>query len=188
MKIAKLKKDDLRSLYAAEQPQQIACTTGLLGFFTLTWTANRTLNSIWTDRFIAFKRSGFTKEVYTFIDEFVHSGSYSNCDLYAESHNYSYVIHCNWNGSAMVYVYIKQWLIRHILASQNGIRFLEPINYREVFRLTDGTKISITNEFGRNIYICRFVDPTHLQVGQSMYHINDFACDVMRYCKVCAIA
>lgn len=188
MDILTLAKEDLRSLYAEDQPRQIACATGLLGFFSMTKSSDGNLDTTWTDRCSMYKRAGFTQEVYTFVDEFAHSGTYKNCKLYSESHNYSYVIHCDWSGSAVIFVYIKQWLLMHINASRSGIRFLDPFTWQELYRLPDGSKICVTNEFGKNVYICRYVDQYHLQVGQSLFHIDEFACEVTRFCKVRTIA
>lgn len=62
------------------------------------------------------------------------------------------------------------------------IRFITP-NYKEKFRIADGDSIRMTFPSGETQdKPCRFVDETHLEVGNSLYHICEFAERIQREC------
>jgi len=59
--------------------------------------------------------------------------------------------------------------------AEYGIRFITP-NYKEKFRIADGDSIRMTSPSGETQdKPCRFVDETHLEVGNNLYHICEFA-------------
>lgn len=70
--------------------------------------------------------------------------------------------------------YRRDWLNAHIEAAKQGIRFIDK-NYNDLFRLADGDRVRIVNGNGRNDYICRYIDPCHLEVGNNLFHICEFA-------------
>lgn len=59
--------------------------------------------------------------------------------------------------------------------AKQGIRFITP-DYRELFRIPDGGKIRSQLLNGRHLdEVCRYIDETHMEVGQCLYHICEFA-------------
>ena len=74
-----------------------------------------------------------------------------------------------------IYCYQRNYLDRHIRNAEYGIRFVTP-NYREKFRIADGDSIRLTFPSGETQdRVCRYVDETHLEVGNNLYHICQFA-------------
>ena len=73
------------------------------------------------------------------------------------------------------YCYVKQWLDRHMRQAEKGIRFITP-DYKEVFRIPDGDRIRMTLPSGETLeQTCHYIDDTHLEVGNNLYHICEFA-------------
>lgn len=73
------------------------------------------------------------------------------------------------------YCYEKQWLDRHMKQAEKGIRFIDP-NYKELFRIPDGDKIRIITKDGKQLdRESRYIDEAHLEVGDNLYHICEFA-------------
>lgn len=73
------------------------------------------------------------------------------------------------------YCYIKDWLDKHIRSAEKGIRFITP-EYKEKFRISDGEKIRITFSDGEvKDRVCRYIDDSHVEVGDDIYHICEFA-------------
>lgn len=73
------------------------------------------------------------------------------------------------------YCYIKDWLDKHIRSAEKGIRFITP-EYKEKFRISDGEKIRITFSDGEvKDRVCRYIDDSHVEVGDDLYHICEFA-------------
>ena len=57
----------------------------------------------------------------------------------------------------------------------NGIRFITP-DYEERFKIPDGDQILITSPDGaKTTRTCRYIDDYHLEVGNNLYHICEFA-------------
>ena len=74
-----------------------------------------------------------------------------------------------------IYCYQRDYLDRHIRNAEYGIRFITP-NYKEKFRIADGDSIRMTFLSGENRdRECRFIDETHLEVGNNLYHVCEFA-------------
>ena len=73
------------------------------------------------------------------------------------------------------YCYVRQWLDRHMRQAEKGIRFITP-DYKEMFRIPDGDRIRMTFPSGETLeQTCRYIDETHLEVGNNLYHICEFA-------------
>ncbi len=72
------------------------------------------------------------------------------------------------------YAYIRDWLDRHMHNAEKGIRIISP-SYQEKFRLEDGDRLRIITDKETRDYTCRYIDDTHLEVGNSLYHICEFA-------------
>ena len=79
------------------------------------------------------------------------------------------------------FCYRTVWLEQHIKKAKRGIRFIDP-SYNELFRLKDGGKIQIKRPaISASIpgaidnRVCRYIDDYHMQVGENIYHICEFA-------------
>ena len=73
------------------------------------------------------------------------------------------------------YCYQREWLDRNIERAKNGIRFITS-DYKDKFRIADGEQIRIYYRDGSfDDHICRYVDETHLEVGNGLYHICELA-------------
>jgi len=96
----------------------------------------------------------------------------------ADTEQYAYLLRLNPNKgdyNLYCYCYRRDWLDDHMKRAEKGIRFITP-NYKEKFRIPDGDKIRITTSLGEEMNrVCRYIDPTHLEVGRNLYHICEFA-------------
>ena len=96
----------------------------------------------------------------------------------ADTPHYSYLLRLNPNRgeyNIYCYCYIRQWLDRHMRQAEKGIRFITP-DYKEVFWIPDGDRIRLTLPSGETLeQTCRYIDKTHLEVGNNLYHICEFA-------------
>lgn len=99
--------------------------------------------------------------------------------------DYAYLLRLNPNRGEYnfyIYCYKRDYLDRHIRNAEYGIRFITP-NYKEKFRIVDGDSIRMTFPDGEyRDRECRFIDETHLEVGNSLYHICEFAERIQREC------
>ena len=56
-----------------------------------------------------------------------------------------------------------------------GIRFISS-GYKELFRIPDGEKITVTLGWGeKKEHTCRYIDEYHTEVGGLLYYICEFA-------------
>lgn len=96
----------------------------------------------------------------------------------ADTEQYAYMLRLNPNKgdyNLYCYCYRRDWLDDHMKRAEKGIRFITP-DYKEKFRIPDGDKIRITTSFGEEMNrVCRYIDQTHLEVGNYLYHICEFA-------------
>ena len=59
--------------------------------------------------------------------------------------------------------------------AEKGIRFINP-NYKELFRIPDGDRVRLLYSDGENAdRSCRYIDDYHVEVGDNLYHICEFA-------------
>ena len=95
-----------------------------------------------------------------------------------DTKDYAYLLRLNPNMgeyNLYCYCYRRDWLDSHIKQAQRGIRFITP-HYKEKFRIPDGDKIRITFSDGKQEeFTCRYIDDYHLEVGNLLYHICEFA-------------
>lgn len=95
-----------------------------------------------------------------------------NTDKYAylmrlNPHKGEYNLYC--------YCYRKDWLDSHLEKASNGIRFIDS-NYKDLFCVEDGGKIIITLDTDEKLErTCRYIDETHVEIGNNLYHICQFA-------------
>ena len=95
-----------------------------------------------------------------------------------ETEKFAYLVRCNpekESDNVEIHCYVKEWLDRHIGEAEKGIRFINS-RYEEQFRIADGEKITIRDAMGeKSERVCRYIDEYHTEVGNSLYHICQFA-------------
>lgn len=96
----------------------------------------------------------------------------------ADTEKHAFLFRCNPTRddyNFYCYCYVKEWLDRHIGRTEQGIRFIDS-GYKELFRIPDGGKIIITSAWGEKTELaCRYIDETHTEVGNNLFHICEFA-------------
>jgi hypothetical protein len=96
----------------------------------------------------------------------------------AETGQYAFLLRCNpiqGDYNFYCYCYVKEWLDSHIKSAEKGIRFIDS-HYNELFCIADGDKIVITEMTGEKTErTCRYIDEYHTEIGNSLYHICEFA-------------
>lgn len=109
----------------------------------------------------------------------------SESDYYGvrvDTEKYAYLMRLNPNKgeyNLYCYCYVKDWLDNHLKNAAKGIRFITS-NYSDLFRLPDGGKIKLHYEWDEEgveevEYVCRYIDDYHVEVGDNLYHICEFA-------------
>ncbi|MDL2327260.1 hypothetical protein LJC64_01165 [Ruminococcaceae bacterium OttesenSCG-928-A11] len=74
-----------------------------------------------------------------------------------------------------LYVYKSEFLNNHVQNAARGIRFIDS-RYKTLFRIADGESITITEPDGKkHTHPCRYIDETHVEVGNNLFHICEFA-------------
>lgn len=95
-----------------------------------------------------------------------------------DTDKHAYLLRCNpvkGDYNFYCFCYVSKWLDRHMEKASKGIRFIDP-HYNEKFRIPDGGKIIITTAWGeKNERACRYIDETHTEIGNNLYHICEFA-------------
>lgn len=109
----------------------------------------------------------------------VFKGNYCTESCFrVDTDKYAYLLRCNptrGDYNFYCYCYVREWLDRHIDKAKQGIRFIDP-HYQEKFRIPDGGKIIVTTAWGEKFeQSCRYIDEYHTEVGNSLYHICEFA-------------
>lgn len=190
--------------YTYSQSQQISMQTGFIGYlradfgrsgneFFSTWNEYREnwisdeLKAEFDDviNYLRSDECGLLASRRSMVDyarqnpESGFKGNYATeYGFRADTEKYSYLLRCNpaqGDYNLYCYCYEKQWLDRHIENARQDIRFIDS-GYRKLFRLPDGEKITITNADGeKRDFTCRYIDEAHLEVGNNLYHICEFA-------------
>ena len=188
--------------YTYRQSQQISMQTSLIGYLRADFgSSGKEFFSSWND----FRKDLKTDEFKTEFDDVINSlrenngvlsgrgamskycydtpgSSFENdrneYGVRVDTEKYSYLMRLNPNRgeyNLYCYCYEKKWLDRHISQAEKGIRFIDP-HYKELFRIPDGDKIRITLNDGEQLdRECRYIDEYHLEVGNNLYHICEFA-------------
>ena len=95
-----------------------------------------------------------------------------------DTEKYAYLLRLNPNKgeyNVYCYCYVKDWLNGHIHEARKGIRFINS-HYKELFRIPDGGKIKIHYAWNEDqVRTCRYIDEYHVEVGDHLYHICEFA-------------
>ena len=115
---------------------------------------------------------------YTYDEAAFDPGNSKDYGFRADTKDYSYMLRLNPSKgyhNAYIYCYKKNLLDRHMERAESGIRFINS-HYRDLFLLDDGESVRLTRPDGNvDIQPCRYIDPTHVQVGSNLYHICEFA-------------
>ena len=138
---------------------------------------DKVINSLREEGDILYNRKSLAKYCYSSPQAKMNNEQ----DYYGvrvDTEKYAYLCRLNPNKgeyNLYCYCYIKDWLDKHIRSAEKGIRFITP-EYKEKFRISDGEKIRITFSDGEvKDRVCRYIDDTHMEVGDDLYHICEFA-------------
>lgn len=95
-----------------------------------------------------------------------------------DTEKYSYLLrlpHPVTDSSIYCLCYVKESFNRHMAEARKGIRFITP-SYKEMFHIADGDRVIITTATGeKNEHICRYIDECHVEIGNNLYHVCEFA-------------
>lgn len=138
---------------------------------------DKVINSLREEGDILYNRKALAKYCYSSPQAKMNNEQ----DYYGvrvDTEKYAYLCRLNPNKgeyNLYCYCYIKDWLDKHIRSAKKGIRFITP-EYKEKFRISDGEKIRITFSDGEvKDRVCRYIDDSHVEVGDDLYHICEFA-------------
>ena len=138
---------------------------------------DKVINSLREEGDILYNRKALAKYCYSSPQAKMNNEQ----DYYGvrvDTEKYAYLCRLNPNKgeyNLYCYCYIKDWLDKHIRSAEKGIRFITP-EYKEKFRISDGEKIRITFSDGEvKDRVCRYIDESHVEVGDDIYHICEFA-------------
>ena len=138
---------------------------------------DKVINSLREEGDILYNRKSLAKYCYSSPQAKMNNEQ----DYYGvrvDTEKYAYLCRLNPNKgeyNLYCYCYIKDWLDKHIRSAEKGIRFITP-EYKEKFRISDGEKIRITFSDGQvKDRVCRYIDDSHVEVGDDLYHICEFA-------------
>ena len=188
--------------YCYSQSQQISMQTGLIGYlradmdsdgkgFFSTWNGFRddlksedfklefddVINELRKEENFLHDRSTLSKCCYRTPDSSFRNDR-NEYGFRVDTDHYSYMMRLNPNKgeyNLYCYCYVRQWLDQHLHRAERGIRFITP-DYKEIFRIPDGDKVRITLSTDETLdRVCRYIDDYHLEVGNNLYHICEFA-------------
>lgn len=138
---------------------------------------DKVINSLREEGDILYNRKSLAKYCYSSPQAKMNNEQ----DYYGvrvDTEKYAYLCRLNPNNgeyNLYCYCYIKDCLDKHIRSADKGIRFITP-EYKEKFRISDGEKIRITFSDGEvKDRVCRYIDDSHMEVGDDLYHICEFA-------------
>jgi len=191
-------------LYAYPQSVQIAAQTGCIGVLTGSIDKDGdALLTNWKDAISRHKTDVFKAELDGILDALRHGRGTDSflqnrwmlfvfCSDHPEARiegthefafrldtaEYSYMFRLNpdkGDTNMTCWCYTKKWLDAHMKQAEKGIRFIDP-NYNLKFTVPDGGKITINYSTGDcREYRCRYIDDYHVEVGDFLYHICEFA-------------
>lgn len=193
---------EIEDKYTFEQSSQISGQTGLIGYlradmgsdgngFYSTWNGYR--NDLKTDEFkkefddiindlreegdILHNRAALAKYCYSSPQSKMNTER-EYYGVRVDTEKYTYLLRLNpskGDCNLYCYCYRRDWLDDHIKKAEQGIRFITP-DYAEKFRIPDGDTVRIIPPEGEPWErVCRYIDDYHLEVGDNLYHICEFA-------------
>ena len=138
---------------------------------------DKVINSLREEGDILYNRKALAKYCYSSPQAKMNTEQ-NYYGVRVDTQKYAYLCRLNPNKgeyNLYCYCYIKDWLDKHIRSAEKGIRFITP-EYKEKFRISDGEKIRITFSDGEvKDRVCRYIDDSHVEVGDDLYHICEFA-------------
>lgn len=138
---------------------------------------DKVINSLREEGDILYNRKALAKYCYS-SPQAKMNNEHDYYGVRVDTQKYAYLCRLNPNKgeyNLYCYCYIKDWLDKHIRSAEKGIRFITP-EYKENFRISDGEKIRITFSDGEvKDRVCRYIDDSHVEVGDDLYHICEFA-------------
>lgn len=163
-------------LYIAQQSMQIAGQTGYIGHLQVNKQGD---SRTWTEHNKSLYTDGFQQDLEAVLHAFQsqpQNEADGTLDLRADTAQYSFLIHRDIEKDETVFrCYFREWMNRHMRCAEQGIRFITP-DYKEKFRIPDGDRIRIQHSDGSHWdFVCRYIDETHLEVGNNLYHICQLA-------------
>ncbi len=190
-------------LYTYQQSQQISMQTGFIGYLRADFGRDgKGFYSTWNDFRADLKTEDFKAELDEVINSLRKPGKllHSRKDMTSvllsaepgcafQNGRKEYGVRVNTEGYAYLlrltprendynlycYCYRRDWLDRHMKQAERGIRFIDP-DYKEKFRLPDGDMVRITTDAGKSSdHTVRYIDDCHVEIGQGLYHICEFA-------------
>lgn len=189
--------------YTYAQSSQICSQTGSIGHLRGDFGVGDEFYTTWEDHIGKFKTAEFRQEFDEVINalrsddcgllksrrsmvDFVRKNPQSSFKgvftteygFRVDTENYSYLLRCNpavGDYNFYCFCYQREWLNDHIDRARRDIRFIDS-RYKELFRLPDGEQVTITDSDGeKRDFTCRYIDEAHLEVGNNLYHICEFA-------------
>ena len=191
-------------MYTYPQSQQLIGQPGCIGLLRGDMGSSGTgFFSLWDSYFATLKTASFTAEFDDVVNALRFDAQYGGilksresmanyCHRYPESsfenareygfrvdtEKYAYLMRLSplpGEYSFYIYCYMREWLDCHLKQAEKGIRIIDS-SYRDLFCIPDGGQIQVTHH-DRSVaqYTCRFIDEYHLQVGNSLFHICEFA-------------
>lgn len=95
-----------------------------------------------------------------------------------DTEKYAYLLRLNPDRgeyNLYCYCYRRDWIDQHLKDAEKGIRFIDS-HYKELFRIPDGGKIKIRYSWNEErVRTCRYIDNYHVEIGNNLYHICEFA-------------
>ena len=189
-------------LYAYSQSTQIAGQTGCIGYLRGDFGSGKEFYTSWFDHRSEYKTDVFKSELDEVVNtlrekdgllctrdsmtrfcyqrpESEFEGNY--CAEYGfkvQTPQHTYMLRCNPNDgdyNFYLYAYVARFLEHHMEQTKQGIRFITP-GYKEMFRIPDGDHIRILCSDGSHMdRSCRYIDEYHVEIGNDLYHICQFA-------------
>lgn len=189
--------------YAYSQSTQIAGQTGNIGHlrgdfadsgygFYTSWFDGRpqwkseefknnfdeVINALREDKGLLHNRYDMSAFARRFPDSAFQGNYCTEYGFRVDTEKYAYLLRCNptrGDYNFYCYCYVREWFDKHISNAEKGIRFVDS-HYKELFRIPDGGKIRITTAWGKKSErTCRYIDEYHTEVGNSLFHICEFA-------------
>ena len=135
------------------------------------------INSLQEDGDVLHSRNDLAKYCYST----PQSKMQAEQDYYGvrvDTEKYAFLLRLNPNKgeyNLYCYCYRRDWLDSHLRQAERGIRFINP-NYKELFRIPDGDRVRLLYSDGEKAdRTCRYIDDYHVEVGDNLYHICEFA-------------
>ena len=193
---------EVEDKYTFEQSSQICGQTGLIGYLRADMGSDgKGFYSTWNGWNDDLKTDEFKQEFDDIINDlreegdilhdratlakYCHSAPQSKMNsereyygVRVDTEKYAYLLRLSprkGDYNLYCYCYRRDWLDDHIKRAERGIRFITP-DYVERFRIPDGDTVRVIPPEGEAWdRVCRYIDDYHVEVGNNLYHICEFA-------------